>query len=484
LGALANGGLGPVQYANPGTSTTANGGTPTNTLTLVGAAAGPVTLDNVKAGATTAGSTQAVNGGQLNTGLASVASGLGGGSTYNPATGAVTNPSYTVAGGTQSSVGGALGALDTALNNVTNGTSGLVQQTGGAPGAGQITVGAGTGGTAISVAGTAGNRTVTGVANGAVTAASVDAVNGGQLYAVQQTANGALQRSGGSMTGAVNMGGNAVTNVAGPVAAGDAANKGYVDGVAASAAATSATIGTSIATHLGGGSTYDAATGQVSAPAYTVGGRSYGNVGSALAATNALAVQYVADSNGAPTNAVRLGNGTTPVSVTNVANGAVSATSTDAVNGGQLYTVQQTANGALQKAGGTVTGNIAMSGNRVTGVGAPQDAGDAANKAYVDGLTAQTNTQLAGLTQGLNGAFNRIERNSQGVALAIAMGGGFLSDDKDFSLWGAWGNFDGYNALSAQTYVRLSDDIYLNAGVSFGMEQKLLGTRVGFGIQF
>ena len=84
------------------------------------------------------------------------------------------------------------------------------------------------------------------------------------------------------------------------------------------------------------------------------------------------------------------------------------------------------------------------------------------------------------LTAGLNNAFRGIERNSQGVALAIAMGGGFLSDDKDFSLWGAWGHFQGNNAASAQAYIRLSDDTYFNAAVSFGFEENLVGTRVGF----
>jgi hypothetical protein len=162
----------------------------------------------------------------------------------------------------------------------------------------------------------------------------------------------------------------------------------------------------------------------------------------------------------------------------------VTATSTDAVNGGQLYGVQQTADGALQRSGGALTGSLALGANRITGVGAPQDANDAATKGYVDTLQGQTNAQLAGLSNGLNGALRKIDRTSQGVALAIAMGGGFLSDDKKFSLWGAWGNFDGFNALAAQSYLRLSDDVILNAGASFGMEDKVVGTRVGIGIQF
>lgn len=62
---VMNGAIGPVQYSNAATPTVPNGGTPTNHVTLIGAAAGPVGLHNVAAGVVAAGSTDAVNGGQV-----------------------------------------------------------------------------------------------------------------------------------------------------------------------------------------------------------------------------------------------------------------------------------------------------------------------------------------------------------------------------------------------------------------------------------
>src|SRR5204863_7572667 len=66
---------------------------------------------------------------------------------------------------------------------VSGGTIGLVQQAG--PGQ-PITVGATTDGTVVNFAGTAGNRVLTGVAAGALSASSTDAVNGSQLLTANQ----------------------------------------------------------------------------------------------------------------------------------------------------------------------------------------------------------------------------------------------------------------------------------------------------------
>ncbi|MGN0852473.1 MAG: YadA-like family protein [Kiritimatiellia bacterium] len=160
-------------------------------------------------------------------------------------------------------------------NAITNGTIGLLQQTGGAHGA--LTAGAQTGGTSLNVAGTDGNRVVSGVAAGAVNAKSTDAVNGAQLYA--------------------------------------AAN--------------------SVASALGGGARVNG-DGSVAAPSYTVAGKTYHNVGDALAGLSARgdnAVQYDM-AGGARQNSVTLAGGSSgPVALHNVAAGVAA---TDAVNVQQL----------------------------------------------------------------------------------------------------------------------------------------------------
>ncbi|MFW2079351.1 hypothetical protein ACG94X_16945, partial [Acinetobacter sp. ULE_I010] len=54
------------------------------------------------------------------------------------------------------------------------------------------------------------------------------------------------------------------------VAGKDAVNKDQLDALEASSGANTDALGNSTATNLGGGSKYDAATGTISAPSYTV----------------------------------------------------------------------------------------------------------------------------------------------------------------------------------------------------------------------
>ncbi|WP_313643284.1 ESPR-type extended signal peptide-containing protein [Stenotrophomonas sp.] len=163
----------------------------------------------------------------------------------------------------------------------------------------------------------------------------------------------------------------ALRNVAaGAVVAGgaDAVNGGQLFG-----------LGQSVASYLGGGASLSA-TGTLLAPNYQIFGiqadgvaalGNFGNIGFAFDSISdslvnlrnmittgggvgsALNVQYVADANGNPTNQVALtgaGNGQA-VAVTNVANGQVVSGSLDAINGGQLAATNQAVTQAI---GGTM----------------------------------------------------------------------------------------------------------------------------------
>ncbi|MBG0870785.1 YadA-like family protein [Burkholderia sp. 9777_1386] len=174
----------------------------------VGSAALQRQITNMAAGTK---STDAVNVSQLEP----VVAALGGSAAIDPTTGIVTGPTYTLAnGGSQTTIGGALGALDTALTttngNVTaltgrmdtaesdigdlqaavgSGSVGLVQQ---ADAGANLTVGKDTDGAAVNFTGTAGARKLAGVATGDVSATSTEAVNGSQLHGASESVASAI----------------------------------------------------------------------------------------------------------------------------------------------------------------------------------------------------------------------------------------------------------------------------------------------------
>ncbi|AIY44186.1 cell surface protein (plasmid) [Collimonas arenae] len=157
----------------------------------VGSVGSERTVTNVAAGQVNATSTDAVNGSQLNATNqsvnalgsnvnalgTSVAGNLGGGATYNPATGAVTAPSYTINGVTYNSVGGAIGAVGSSI--AANNTSGLPNPV--ASGANSVAIGPGSvsdRSNTVSVGSAGAERAIANVAAGTY---STDATNLGQV---------------------------------------------------------------------------------------------------------------------------------------------------------------------------------------------------------------------------------------------------------------------------------------------------------------
>ncbi|OWY39596.1 hypothetical protein CEK28_07965 [Xenophilus sp. AP218F] len=211
-------------------------------------------LTNLAAGAA---ATDAVNVSQLQSAATRIdaigghlAASLGGAASYDAGTGEFTAPSYTFGETTFHNVGDALGNLDgrvvansnslTELNaqvtNIHNGASGLVRQDATSR---QISIAAATDGEVIDVRGTRGEgegaeriqRKLSGLADAALSETSSEAVTGRQLNAT----NGRVADLGGHL-----------------------------------------------ASSLGAAASYDAGTGEFTAPSYTFGETTFHNVGDAL----------------------------------------------------------------------------------------------------------------------------------------------------------------------------------------------------------
>ena len=121
LSCLVGGGSSLVQQAAPGQPITV-GATTDGTQVAVNGTAGNRTVTGVLAGTVAAGSTDAINGGQLYTANQRVAAAFGGGAGLD-GSGQLTAPSYTVQGATYNNVGGAVNALDLQMTQLTtNGT--------------------------------------------------------------------------------------------------------------------------------------------------------------------------------------------------------------------------------------------------------------------------------------------------------------------------------------------------------------------------
>ncbi|CAR54082.1 ESPR-type extended signal peptide-containing protein [Burkholderia cenocepacia] len=341
--------------------------------------------------------------------LAPVVTALGGGAAIDPTTGAVTGPTYTLAnGGTQTTIGGALGALDGALTttngNVTalttrmdtaetdisdlqtavgSGSVGLVQQAGAGA---NLTVGKDTDGAAVNFAGTAGNRKLTGVAAGDVSAASTEAVNGSQLHGVSESVASAI-------------GGGSTVNPDGSISA-----PSFTVGDGHGGTTTVGTVADAVS-NLDGRTTTNE--GAITDLASQIGSGTLGLVQQANAGDN---ITVGASTDGAAVNfAGTAGNR----KLTGIAAGDVSAASTEAVNGSQLHGVSESVASAIG-GGSTVNPDGSISAPSFTvgdgsgGTKVVNSVGDAVtnldgrttiNEGAITNLAAQIGSGTLGIVQ-------------------------------------------------------------------------------------
>ncbi|HII1963327.1 TPA: YadA-like family protein [Escherichia coli] len=271
-------------------------------------------ITDVANGDVSSTSSDAVNGSQLYTTNKYVVDALGGGAEVN-ADGSISAPTYTIANADYDNVGDALNAIDTTLDDAL-----LWDADAGENGA--FSAAHGKDKTA---------SVITNVANGAISAASSDAINGSQLYTTNKYIADAL-------------GGDAEVN----------------------------------------------ADGTITAPTYTIANAEYNNIGDALDALddNALLWDETANGGAGAYNASHDGKASI---ITNVANGSISEDSTDAVNGSQLNAtnlmIEQNSQIINQLAGNTDTTYIEENGAGINYV-RTNDNGLAFNDASASGVGA------------------------------------------------------------------------------------------------
>ena len=215
-------------------------------------------------------------------------------------------------------------------------------------------------------------------------------------------------------------------------------------------------LGSSMATYLGGGVTFNG--GVLGAPGYQINSigvlgiaslQSYANIGSAFTSisdsllnlsnlmprsvpggSDPLAVKYVADGAGNPTNAVRLtGDGSgAAVALGNVAAGSVTSGSLDAINGGQLAATNDAVASAI---GGTMqynstTGQWSSASFNITsinsgGAATQQTFGNVTDAlAAMDGSIVNVNKRIDNIQNG--GAGNAYFAVNSSKAAASATG--------------------------------------------------------------
>lgn len=372
-------------------------GNPNYRRVTLGAGTGTTTIGNLAGGAVTAGSLEAVNGGQLAATNAAIASFFGGRAAFDPASGAFTAPLfeististtgaiaqglYTNATDAFAAVDGSLVNLNTQITDIRNGGTKYlrVNSTGTeavATGADSIAVGTNARATAsnsiavgagsladransVSIGAAGAERQVTNMAAGT---AATDAVNLGQLQASEQ---GAL-RYDLNGDGSVNYA-SATLGQSGTATTLRNLGPGQVSATSSEAinGAQLFAANQAVATHLGGGAAVNAS-GVLTAPTYsinnvaangTVTKGSYNDVGTAFDAVSnslanvadqtgeidKLAVKYDVDGSGNVLNSVTLtGTGSGAVKITNVAAGSILAGSSDAITGDQLFSTHST----------------------------------------------------------------------------------------------------------------------------------------------
>ncbi|WP_081055680.1 YadA family autotransporter adhesin [Burkholderia diffusa] len=353
------------------------------------------------------------------------------------------------------------------LDNLSSGTSGLVQQ---ATAGDDLTVGASTDGAAVNFTGTAGTRKLTGIAAGEVSATSADAVNGAQLHGVADSvataiggdsvvnADGTISApsftigdgKGGTIT--VNTLAGAISNLDGRTIANEGDIKQLADRIGIGAIGVVQQDQTAGMIAVGANSG-----GTVVNFAGTGGARTLSGIANGVNDDEAVTIAQLRatgliDYTGKEVGAVTYDSGMSFDTVTlagalgtslrNVAAGEVSANSMDAINGSQLFGLQE----KFAKQFGELHGRVNELSDRVTerenapGASGPGTGGSGSTVNGEGSIASGENSSAIG--QGAVASGENSTAIGQGTSAtgsgSVALGQGSVADrDKTVSVGSA-----------------------------------------------
>lgn len=95
------------------------------------------------------------------------------------------------------------------------------------------------------------------------------------------------------------------------------------------------------------------------------------------------------------------------------------------------------------------------------------------------GSVAALDSRVTSLENNVNNLNFNVRKAFEGAAVAIAMGGSALPDNKRFAISANWGNFGGENAFGGMAQMRISNNFVANAAVGAGFARGGVGGRVG-----
>ncbi|MVW16318.1 YadA-like family protein [Escherichia coli] len=307
-------------------------------------------------------------------------------------------------------------------------------------------------GTAFSAAhGTEATSKITNVKDGDLTAGSTDAVNGSQLKTTNDAVAANTTNIATNTTNITNLT-DAVDSLGDDSLLWNDTAKAFsaAHGTDATSKITNLLAGTvssdstdaingsqlygladSFTSYLGGGADISDA-GVLTGPTYTIGGTDYNNVGDALAAINTSFSTSLGDSllwdatakGGDGAFSAGRGKDNTASIITNVADGAISSTSSDAINGSQLYDtskyIADTLGGDAEvNADGTITApTYAIAGGSYSNVG---DALEAIDTTLDDALLWDATANDG------NGAFNAAHGKDKTASVITNVANGAIS---------------------------------------------------------